>query len=154
SVLSLYDMTRLQQPTVTGKKETWEVVDAEIRQRLMEIKKHKGNIQILTYTILSPSTNQVIADFIAAYPSTKRVVYDPISHAGILAANEKSFGRRVLPGYQFDKANVIVSFAGDFLGTWISPIEYARQYVQNRKVSPERSEMSRHYQIESRLSMT
>jgi molybdopterin-containing oxidoreductase family iron-sulfur binding subunit len=49
---------------------------------------------------------------------------------------------------------VIVSIGADFLGTWISPAEYARQYVQNRKVSPEKTTMSRHYQIESRLSLT
>jgi hypothetical protein len=35
---------------------------------------------------------------------------------------------------------------------WISPIEYARQYVQNRKVSAEKPDMSKHYHIESRLS--
>src|SRR5204862_7194330 len=64
SVLSLYDMTRPQQPTVTGKKATWEIVDGEIRNRLAEIKAKGGNIRILTPTILSPSTKQVIADFI------------------------------------------------------------------------------------------
>jgi molybdopterin-containing oxidoreductase family iron-sulfur binding subunit len=96
----------------------------------------------------------VIADFIAAYPTAKHVVYDPVSNAGMAIANEKNFGKRVIPGYHFENANVIVSFGADFLGTWISPIEYTRQYVQNRKVSPERTTMSRHFQIESRLSLT
>ena len=32
----------------------------------------------------------------------------------------------------FDKADVIVSFGADFLGTWISPeLSSTRQYVQN-----------------------
>lgn len=154
SVLSLYDITRPQQPTVTAKKATWEVVDGEIRTRLMDAKSKGGNIRILTPTILSPSTKQVIADFMAAYPTAKQVVYDPVSYAGIAIANEKSFGKRVVPGYHFENANVIVSIGADFLGTWISPVEYTRQYVRNRKVSPEKTDMSRHYQIESRLSLT
>ncbi|MBA2421662.1 MAG: TAT-variant-translocated molybdopterin oxidoreductase [Chitinophagales bacterium] len=154
SVLSLYDMTRPRQPMVTGKKAKWDVVDAEIRKRLLDTKNKGGNIRILTPTILSPSTKQIIDDFIVAYPTAKHIVYDPVSYAGIAIANEKSSGKRVIPGYHFEKANVIVSIGADFLGTWISPAEYARQYVQNRKVSPEKTTMSRHYQIESRLSLT
>src|SRR5206468_6335116 len=82
----------------------------------------------------------VIADFISMYPSTKHVVYDPISYAGIAIAHEKAFGKRVIPGYHFENANVIVSIGADFLGTWVSPIEFARQYVQNRKVSAKKTE--------------
>ncbi len=154
SILSLYDMSRPQQPTVTGKKATWEVVDSEIREKLQKSKGSNGNIRLLTPSLLSPSTRQLINDFTEIYPTTKHIVYDPISYAAISVANEKNFGKRIIPGYHFDQANVIVSFGADFLGTWLSPIEYARQYVQNRKVSPAKTEMSRHYQVESRLSIT
>ena len=33
---------------------------------------------------------------------------------------KNSFGKAVLPKYNFDKADLIVSFGADFLGTWIS----------------------------------
>lgn len=157
SVLSLYDMTRPKNPTVGGVKVVKgnvPGVDAEVRNKLQEIKNANGNIRILTPTILSPSTMAVIADFISMYPSAKHIVYDPISYAGIAIAHEKAFGKRVIPGYHFENANVIVSFGADFLGTWISPVEFARQYVQNRKVSAKKTEMSKHYQVESRLSLT
>ena len=156
-MLSLYDMTRPQNVSVGGKKVNKvdvSAVDSEVRGQLNDIKGKNGAIRILTPTIMSPSTNAVIADFIAAFPSTKHIVYDPISHAGIAIAHEKAFGKRVIPGYHFENANVIVSIGADFLGTWISPTEYARQYVVNRKVSPERTTMSKHYQLESRLSLT
>ncbi|MEO5674387.1 MAG: TAT-variant-translocated molybdopterin oxidoreductase, partial [Chitinophagales bacterium] len=157
SVLSLYDMTRAQSATVGGKnvkKADLAGVDAEVRNKLQEIRSANGNIRILSPTIMSPSTNAVISDFIAAFPSAKHLVYDPISYAGIAIAHEKAFGKRVIPGYHFENASVIVSFGADFLGTWISPVEYARQYVQGRKVSAQKTEMSKHYQIESRLSLT
>ena len=89
-----------------------------------------------------------------AFPSAKQVIYDPVSYSSVADAHEKNFGKRVIPGYHFENANVIVSIAADFLGTWISPIEFARQYAQNRKVSPQKTTMSRHYQVESRLSLT
>ncbi|HYV91111.1 MAG TPA: TAT-variant-translocated molybdopterin oxidoreductase [Chitinophagales bacterium] len=157
SVLSLYDTTRPKNPTVSGHpvtKQNLAGTDAEVRTKLQDLKNANGNIRILTPTIMSPSTKAVIADFITMYPSTKHIAYDPISYAGIAIAHEKAFGKRVIPGYHFENANVIVSIGADFLGTWISPVEFARQYVQNRKVSAKKTEMSKHYQIESRLSLT
>lgn len=81
-------------------------------------------------------------------------MYDVLSADGILKANELSFGQRVIPSYNFSAADVIVSFGADFLGTWISPIEYAKQYSKTRKLSANKKTMSKHYQIESNLSLT
>ncbi|MEZ5029834.1 MAG: hypothetical protein R2787_00390 [Saprospiraceae bacterium] len=43
-----------------------------------------------------------------------------MSCAALLDAQEMSYGVRTVPSYHFDKADVIVSFDADFLGTWIS----------------------------------
>src|SRR5690606_38111000 len=82
------------------------------------------------------------------------VTYDASSNYGITRANEMFYGTAMMPSYRFDKASVIVSFGADFLGTWISPIEFAKQYSKGRKISTENRNMSRHYQFESNLSMT
>jgi len=79
-------MSRPHHATVTGKPAKWDIADAEIRNRLIDLKNKGGNIRILTGTILSPSTKQVIADFLTAYPTAKHVVYDPVSFAGIAIA--------------------------------------------------------------------
>ncbi len=81
-------------------------------------------------------------------------MYDPISNYGISKAAETFYGQAIIPSYHFDKAKTIVSFGADFLGSWISPIEFAGQYAKTRKISKEKPEMSRHYQFESNLSMT
>ena len=44
--------------------------------------------------------------------------------------------------------------ACDFLGTWLSPIEFANQYSKTRKVNRENLEMSKHYHFEANLSLT
>jgi molybdopterin-containing oxidoreductase family iron-sulfur binding subunit len=41
-----------------------------------------------------------------------------------LTANEKTFGKAFIPSYNFGNAELIVDFDADFLGTWLSPVEY------------------------------
>ncbi|WBA40189.1 TAT-variant-translocated molybdopterin oxidoreductase [Hymenobacter canadensis] len=145
SVLSLYDGARLQHFAIKGAKKDKDQVDQEIRTALAA----GGRVAIVSPTIISPSTKKVIAEFATRYAGTEHVMYDVNSASGLLRANGG-----VLPSYDFSKADIIVSLGADFLGTWISPVEHARQYVANRKVSSEKRAMSRHYQFESALTLT
>lgn len=160
SVLSLYDSSRIGGPyrvkdgkidkNKKGQGPSWDEIDKEIAGKLSP----NSRIRIVANTIMSPMTKKAIAEFVAAFPNTEVVMYDPVSSAAMLEANEQSFGQAVIPNYHFDKANVIVSFDADFLGTWISPIEFARQYAQNRKVDAKNPKISRHIQVESHMSLT
>ncbi len=151
SVLDLYDMNRLKDPMVDGAKSDWETVDKAVRSGL---DRANGSIVLLTSSLASPSTGQLIRDFQATYPRARHVVYEPLSYAGMLYANEESFGVKAVPSYDFEKAEVIVSFGADFLGTWVSPTEFNKAYSKNRKISKANPKMSRHYQFESRMSVT
>lgn len=148
SILGLYDNERLKAPRSGSNESTWKAVDADITKALASAK----NIRIVTNTITSPSTKKAIAEFAAKYPSTKTVGYEAISYAALIEANRVAFGKAVVPSYNFDKANVIVSFGADFLGTWISPVEYTKGWAKNRKA--ENKKMSRHLHFESNLSLT
>ena len=155
SVLDLYDASRLQAPVLNGAEVSWQQIDEFVKAELAKIKAGGKKIRIVASTVNSPSTKAVIADFTAQYPNTKLVQVDAVSYTGIIQANQNSFGKAVLPHYQFDKADVIVSFGADFLGTWISPVEFTRQYVKNRAAEAlERKKMSRHIQFESGMSLT
>ncbi|RFZ95658.1 4Fe-4S dicluster domain-containing protein [Mucilaginibacter conchicola] len=155
SVLDLYDTNRVQDPMLNGSTSGWAQVDAFVKSELAAVVAAGKTISIVTATKSSPSTQAVIADFITKYPTAKHVTYDAVSYTGIIKANQNSFGKAVLPHYNFDKADVIVSFGADFLGTWISGEEFTRQYVSNRNLkSLEEKKMSRHIQFESGMSMT
>ncbi len=143
SVLSLYDKARLRQPYADGKEATFEAIDRRIAEGM-----GAGSVYILTSSILSPTTKDVIAKFIAKYPNAKHVTYDAISYSGMLEANAASYGKRTLPSYHFDKAQTIVSLDADFLGTWLSPVEFQRQYGKGRRVSKANMSMSKHYHVE------
>jgi MoCo/4Fe-4S cofactor protein with predicted Tat translocation signal len=155
SVLSLYDTYRLQKPgMVEGGKvkySDWETLDTAVKNALASA----SGVRIVSRTVLSPAAQSAIQAFIQKYPSAEWVQYDAVSAAALLDAQEACYGMRGVPSYRFDKAKVIVSFGADFLGTWISPVEYARQYAKGRKIKDASNpSMSRHYQVESFMSLT
>lgn len=153
SVLNLYDLARLKHPLKDNQQTSWESIDSEITSKLSQISTQGGKIVLLTSTIISPSTRQLIGDFMTNYPSTQWITYDSISASGILEAHELNFGQRMIPDYRFDKAKLIVAFNADFLGNWIAPVTYAKRYSQGRQLTDSDS-MSRHIQIESYMSLT
>ena len=151
SVLSLYDESlRLQQVTKGGSEITWADADREIGASLAELRDAKKPVVLLTGTMASPSTDQIVQEFTAAYPNIKHVVYDAVSESGAADAFEAMYGERALPNYHLDKAEVIVSFGADFLGDFHGGFE--KKYIQGRK--PENGKMSYHVQLESNMSLT
>ncbi|MCE3282532.1 MAG: 4Fe-4S dicluster protein, partial [Chitinophagaceae bacterium] len=157
SVLDLYDTARIRKPLLRGSNNafndaTFEAIDKAIATDLANIAGKE--IIILTSTINSPSTTAVIEKFKAKFPSVRHVTYDAISCSGMLLANEQSGRGRTLPSYRFDKARTIVSLAADFLGTWLSPIEFNKQYAKGRKINEKNPAMSKHFQFEPVLSQT
>jgi MoCo/4Fe-4S cofactor protein with predicted Tat translocation signal len=152
SVLELYDTSRLRYPTANGTAVTIENADSQIIAALNGL--GGAPIVLLTPTVTSPTTLQVIQQFTARFAGTRHVQYDSIPYSGILLANEASYGRRAIPSYRFENAKVIVSLGADFLGTWLNPVEYQNGYGVRRRVSPSNLEMSKHYHFESMMSMT
>jgi molybdopterin-containing oxidoreductase family iron-sulfur binding subunit len=154
-VLDLYDVSKLKGPVLNDADATWDNIDKFVKQELLTVKTGGKKIRIVSSTVNSPSTKAAIADFAAQYPNTKHIQVDAVSYTGIIKANENSFGKAVLPRYRFDKADLIVSFGADFLGTWISPLEFSRQYVSKRNnTALEGKKMSRHIQFETGMSLT
>jgi len=157
SVLDLYDTSRLRHPLQRNGSNYKEVSSFEAFDKLIaeEMSGLSGKATVLlTSTINSPTTLLVIAQFLAKYPGSRHIQYDAISHSGMLLANEITFGKRAIPSYQFDKAKTIVSLGADFLGTWLSPVEFSRQYAVNRRIKAGKPELSRHFHFESMMSLT
>ena len=151
TVLSLYDDARLRQPVWHGQPAKWEEVDQHVMESLQEAERNKGRIALLSGTINSPSMLEIIAEWKARYANFTHVSYDPVSFSAMRTANARSFGREVVPHYLFDKAQVIVALQADFLGTWLSPVEFARAYAAKRKPQ---GTPSLHIQFESGFSVT
>ena len=154
SVLDLYDTTRLRFPMQKAGADFKEVTSFDNFDKLVGTAITGKPVALLTSTINSPSTQQVINEFLAKYPGSRHVQYDAVSYSGMILANEACYGKKVIPSYHFDNAKVIISLAADFLGTWLSPVEFSSQYAKNRKVVGNKPALSKHIQFESMMSLT
>jgi MoCo/4Fe-4S cofactor protein with predicted Tat translocation signal len=154
SVLDLYDNTRLRYPQQKDGKDFKEVTSFDAFDKMVGAAITGKTVVLLTATVNSPSTQQIINEFLTKYPGSRHVQYDAVSYSGMIQANEATYGKKAIPSYHFDNAKVIVSLAADFLGTWLSPTEFSKQYSTNRKITGEKPELSRHIHFESMMSMT
>ncbi len=158
SVLSLYDGERLQNAIKEGEGIQTALADEEIVSKLNKIKAKNGKVVVVSKTLASPSSYRAIKTFEQfitsgedSSASFEHVEYDAVSYAGIRKANEKYFGSAIIPDYDFSKADTIVSFAADFLNSWLLPTQFTPQYAERR--NPD-GKMSKHYQFESNMSIT
>jgi len=167
SVLSLYNGARLNGPQAKdGSKISWDQADAKISKKLKQIAAEGKAVRVLTSSIASPSTEMAIGELVSSLGGTeesssdvKQVVYDAVSYAGIRKANQDSFGKNVIPSYDFSEAKVIVGVGADFISSWLSSVEYDVQYSSKRHpVTKDEAKagkwMSKHFQYESILSRT
>ena len=74
-----------------------------------------------------------------------------MSLAAMREANRRCHGAAVVPHYRFDRARVVVALEADFLGTWLAPVEFARQWARRRTEGRDRRF---HVQFESGMSVT
>ncbi len=154
SILGLYDAQRLKNPLKSGIDSSWDVVDSEISEKLDAIRTRGGTLRLLTGTITSPTLQASIADFLKRFPDARHVQYDAISYSAILDAHQQTHGIRTLPAYHFERAEVVASFDADFLGTWISPVQFTADYRRARDLEASPPRFSYHAQLESRMSLT
>lgn len=145
SVLSLYDSARIEGPMKGGAAIDWDTLDAEVNNALAGA----SNVVLLSNTVVSPSTKRAIDGFKAKY-NARHVQYDAVSYSGMRIANERSFGKAMIPSFDFSKAKTIVSIGADFLNNWLNANLYITDYAKRRK--PEGEWMSRHFQFETILS--
>ena len=154
SVLNLYDDERLKSPLKDGKATSWDTIDKEIKSHLSTLKTDDKKVILMTSTIISPSTRKLITEFTETYPNVKWVQYDTLPMSAMRSANKANFGKAIIPSYQFDKAKVIVGFNADYLGTWLMPVTFSKQFAKGRKLKDGDKKMSRLYQFETNMSLT
>ena len=155
ALLSLYDEAgRIKSPMKGAAASDWNTVSGEISTKLAEVAASGKKIALLSSTLISPSSKKAIEKFKTAFPTSSWIEFDAISYSGMLDANMESFGKRAFPEYNFEQADLIVSIGADFLGTWVSPTEFAADYATGRKVDANKKTMSRHIQIDSIPTIT
>jgi molybdopterin-containing oxidoreductase family iron-sulfur binding subunit len=161
SLLGLYDEQRLKQPLHRNERITWDQANRDIRHRLQALREpgaRTRSVRFLTGPLVSPALRAQIQRFLSRFAGARHVVLDTRGGSAIAEAHYRTHGARLVPHYRFEQADVIVSFDADFLGTWISPVEFTAAYQVRRRpqdtLPAGAPDMSYHVQFESRLSLT
>jgi MoCo/4Fe-4S cofactor protein with predicted Tat translocation signal len=149
SVLSLYDINRLQGPKVNGEPVSWDEMETVFIRRMNEMA--GKDVVLLTQTFASPSTSKLIQSFTTKYPNVRHVIYDTVSSSEALDAFQNKYGTRGLADYDFSKADVIVSVGADFIGDWQGG-GFEAGYAKGR--IPKGGKMSKHIQFEANMTLS
>jgi Fe-S-cluster-containing dehydrogenase component len=152
TVLSLYDEDRLRGPLWHSRPVSWQEIDAVIGDRLTDAAAARCRVVLLSRSNRGPATAHLIDEW-TSRPGFTHVTYDAIPAAGLRRATKAAFGVDGLPHYRFAEARTIVAIEADFLGTWLSPVEFTRDYATRRRPEGPRP-MSRHIHFESGVSLT
>jgi molybdopterin-containing oxidoreductase family iron-sulfur binding subunit len=154
-IMKLYDPDRLTGPKrnlLNDKKTnretisvTWDKLDEIVVAQLK-----KGAAAVLTSSVFSPSMKNLLGEFSSAY-GAHVYHYDDISYEHVREGQKACYGRDAVPAYNVDKAKVIVAVNNDFLGTWLTPTRFQKQFGQSRKPG---QDMNKLIVLEGLLSLT
>jgi molybdopterin-containing oxidoreductase family iron-sulfur binding subunit len=156
SLQGLYNPDRIRQPLRKGRDGTWRPISWEegeglLAGRLAELKGQGDQIACVT-PLVTGSLDHLVETWLQALGGGRRIRYEAVSYASLLEANRDVFGISAIPFYNLEQAELILSFGADFLETWLSPVEYARQFAAMRTYR--QGSMGRFAYIGPRLSLT
>jgi len=153
SLLDLYDPDRLRKPILLEKGKKKKASASEVITAARKLLKN-GTYLLWTGPLQGPSTRALVTEFLKANPGGKHVEWSADATLRQVAeGQEQSYGQALLPDYRFDRADLIVSFDADFLGTHIQPARFTRAFAEARNIRRAK-EMNRLIVIESMFSVT
>jgi anaerobic selenocysteine-containing dehydrogenase/Fe-S-cluster-containing dehydrogenase component len=149
----LYDPDRIKGPLRKNHKGEFEAVKwddalnavaSELGGEHMQL---WGSHTAFVSDLQTGSLELLMRRWLGLFGSRRLILYEPISYE-----NVKGIYDGVVPSYNIADCDYLVSFGADFLDTWISPVEYARQFAEMRKVK--NGKRARFVYVGSRMSMT
>ncbi|RAP33919.1 molybdopterin oxidoreductase [Candidatus Marinamargulisbacteria bacterium SCGC AG-439-L15] len=153
SVLDLYDPDRLQDPQHNNKKVSKAKVNAQLKKIHSRYAGKGKGLAFLLETPTSPSVFRTLREIQTLYPEADLFRYDPINRDNLYKGLQLVSNKKITPDYNFEKANIIVSFDSDFLGKGSNSLTHQRHFSKRRDPHHKKG-MNRLYVIENELSVT
>jgi molybdopterin-containing oxidoreductase family iron-sulfur binding subunit len=142
----LYDPDRIKGPMRRGVggfdrvgwKDALDAVGSMLRRR--------SRIAFIS-TLETGSFDALVRAWLGALGSSRYLIYEPINYESV-----KSAVGGVVPTFNIAGSDYLISFAADFLETWISPVEYAVEFAAMREIR--NNSRARFVYVGPRVSMT
>ncbi|HUI51748.1 MAG TPA: molybdopterin-dependent oxidoreductase [Terriglobales bacterium] len=160
AVQSLYHPDRLRGPLRReGSRghggfvaQSWDQAMAEAGEKLDHVRRRDPSRILFLARSQAGSRAISIAGFLDAIGAPPAVTFELTDFPLERKAAEHVYGWSGLPVYDLANAEYAIGIGADFLGTWASPVYYARQFGHFRQGRP--STRGRLVQAESRFSIT
>ncbi len=104
---------------------SWEDALSSIKHELAA-----GRKLLVISDLQTGSLAGVIKEFTASYNAPDPVFYEPLNYEAMRKANSETYGSDSIPRYNIRDCDLIISFGAGFLETWLSPVEYARDFSE------------------------
>ncbi len=159
SIMDLYDPDRLRKPVVfeekNGKRRKQVSTDSAIVSAATAKLASGESYLLFTGPVDSPSTRSLVADFLRKYPGGRHVEFRPDPALRQIAEGQReSYGQDLVPNYRFDRADLVVSIDGDFLGTLIHPAYFSHAFTSKRDLRKSKKSINRLVAFESMFTLT
>lgn len=154
SVQGLYNPDRYARPMMRDKTgalrpTTWAAAEKDAIGRLSAAR-GKGAVVFMSH--LMTGTEQDLAERWTKALGGQYVVYEPLAYEPLRKANRLVFGTDRIPNYRIEEADFLLSFGADILETWLSNVQFARQFTSFHE--PGRTGKNFFAYVGPRLSMT
>jgi anaerobic selenocysteine-containing dehydrogenase/Fe-S-cluster-containing dehydrogenase component len=116
---------------------SWEEGEGLLVQRLNDaLQKGRGDRVVFMTDLVAGTLQDLIGIWLEDVGSSENhLIYEPFSYEPLREANRIVFGVGALPRYRIDRADFLISFNAGFLETWLSNVDYARQFSSFHAVS-------------------
>ncbi len=151
SLQALYNPDRFTGPMLRQGGELQSISWEDAEQMMAERLGAAGDYYLFTGSP-GASMSGLMSDF-AGSTGGQVVRYDPLAEAPLREASRITFGRDVVPWYDLEEADFLVSFGADFLESWLSPVRDGRGFARMSGVG-EGGAKGRFAFVGSRLSLT
>jgi anaerobic selenocysteine-containing dehydrogenase len=132
---------------------TWDEAIKELTSHLTALQASKpADALAFVARPMQGQRRTLIEKFLKACGAPPPLWYEPFDEAVLRRANLLSFGHAALPTLDLARADYVISFGADFLGTWNSPVAQSVGYGAMRRGRPGRR--GKFVQVEPRMSQT
>ncbi|MEN6605082.1 MAG: hypothetical protein ABFD86_21960, partial [Bryobacteraceae bacterium] len=153
-VLGLYDPDRLRQPVRDGVNSTWDKATEEIVSSLKGARDAGKPILLLTDAVVSPTKKALIGDLKRALPTLRHAAWEPAAPQAEIFAAQALCGEFLKPRLRFDRAQVVLSIQGDFLGADGDAPTFMSDFAAGRSISKPGDPMNRLWVVEGGMTLT
>ncbi|KAK3606864.1 hypothetical protein CHS0354_018458 [Potamilus streckersoni] len=124
SVQGLYNPARIKKPILKGEETAWEDALKALAEQIKSAKAAGKKIVLLT----APETGVLsdLTDEFLTQTGGERLELDVNADNTLRLVSEKLFGVYEKPAFHFDRARVLINFGSDFLESWNTPTENAK----------------------------